>query len=106
MRKFLDAETNTLVSEEELREEFERLKAVQPLEYNYSFEEYIQNCTSKNGFLREVKNLLVCEHCLLGIESREGRQATFTHYVDGENETISRCEWCEEHGFDTLYELV
>lgn len=52
------------------------------------------------------RNLFVCEHCLLAIESREGNQGTLVHYVDGENETESKCDWCEEYGFDTLYELV
>lgn len=45
----------------------------------------------------------VCEHCLMAIESREGNQATMRHYVDEEE---SKCDWCEEEGFDTLYELI
>ena len=47
----------------------------------------------------------VCEHCLDAIESREGRQATLRHYVDEDNEMESKCDWCEEFGFDTLYEI-
>lgn len=55
----------------------------------------------------ERKHLHVCEHCLFAIESREGNQATLTHYIDDvDNETESKCDWCEEYGFDTLYELV
>ena len=53
--------------------------------------------------LRET--MWVCEHCLAAIESREGNQATLRHYVD-EDEVESKCDWCEESGFDTLYELV
>lgn len=51
-------------------------------------------------------SMLVCEHCLWGIESREGHQATLSHYVDEEDECESKCDWCEEDGFDLLYELI
>ena len=52
------------------------------------------------------ETLWVCEHCLLAIESREGNQPTLRHRVDEEDETESKCEWCEENGFDTLYEIL
>lgn len=52
------------------------------------------------------KTLWVCEHCLWAIESREGNQATLVHYVDETDAVDSKCEWCEQRGFDTLYELV
>ena len=52
------------------------------------------------------EKLWVCEHCLMAIESREGHQATLKHFVDEEDENESKCEWCEEHGFYTLYELI
>ena len=48
----------------------------------------------------------VCERCLMAIESREGNQATMKHYVDEDDDVESKCDWCEEVGFDTLYELV
>ena len=51
-------------------------------------------------------NLWVCEHCLWGIESHEGRQATLPHYVDEQDKKESKCDFCEEHGFDLLYELI
>lgn len=54
----------------------------------------------------EREKLWVCEHCLMAIWSRQGNQATLTHSVDEEDENESKCDWCEEHGFDTLYELV
>ena len=54
----------------------------------------------------EREKLWVCERCLMAIESREGNQATMRHYVDEDDENESKCEWCEEHGFDTLYELI
>jgi hypothetical protein len=50
--------------------------------------------------------LKVCYSCLAAIESREGRQPTLVHYVDEENPTESRCDWCEDNGFDTLYEVI
>ena len=54
----------------------------------------------------ENENLKVCGRCLLAIESREGTQATFRHWVDEDNPDESRCDWCEETGFDVLFELV
>ena len=53
----------------------------------------------------------VCDHCLAAIESREGNQATLRHnidleYDDEDFEEKSKCDWCEENGFDTLYELI
>lgn len=54
----------------------------------------------------EREKLWVCERCLMAIESREGNQATMRHWVDEDDDEESKCEWCEEIGFDTLYELV
>ena len=54
----------------------------------------------------ERENMWVCERCLMAIESHEGNQATLRHHVDDELETESKCDWCEEYGFDILYELV
>lgn len=52
------------------------------------------------------ETLWVCEHCLMGIESREGNQARLAHSVDEMDAVDSRCGWCHECGFDTLYELI
>lgn len=60
--------------------------------------------TDDGKIIRE--NMWVCEHCLWAIESREGHQATLAHYVNEEDECSSKCDWCEEDGFDLLYELV
>ena len=54
----------------------------------------------------EDHNLRVCEHCLMGIECHEGKQAVMQIWVDEDDEKESKCEWCEESGFDTLYELI
>ena len=55
MNIFIDTESMRFVTEKELRQEFEQFKREQPEEYNYTFEQYIQNCTSKNGTLEEVR---------------------------------------------------
>lgn len=52
----------------------------------------------------EHENLWVCDRCLMAIESHEGKQATFTHHIDEDDETP--CDWCGETMFDTLYELI
>lgn len=52
------------------------------------------------------ETLWVCEHCLMGIECHEGNQATLEHGVDETDAVESKCDWCKEVGFDTLYELV
>ena len=52
------------------------------------------------------ETLWVCEHCLMGIESHEGNQATLRHSVDEMDAIDSRCSWCHSCGHDTLYELV
>ena len=52
------------------------------------------------------ETLWVCDHCLMAIESREGNQARLAHYVDEHDAVDSKCDWCKEIGFDTLYELV
>lgn len=54
MRKFRDLEFGLIVTEDDLRRIFEHLQREQPDEYNYSFENYIRNCTGKDGALEEV----------------------------------------------------
>lgn len=48
-------ESGEILTEAQLQAEFETLKAEEPEEYDYSFTEYIKNCTSKNGFLEKIK---------------------------------------------------
>ena len=55
---------------------------------------------------RDENKMFVCEHCLWAIESREGHQATLSHYVDEEDGCESKCDWCGDDGFDLLYELI
>ena len=54
MRKFRDLEFDIIVTEEELLKTFKHLQREQPDEYNYSFENYIRNCTDKDGTLSEI----------------------------------------------------
>ncbi len=54
----------------------------------------------------ENQTLKVCERCLMAIESREGNQPTLKFYPDEENEEESKCMWCEETGFDVLFEII
>jgi hypothetical protein len=48
-------ESDEILTEAQLQAEFETLKAEEPEIYNYNFADYIKNCTSKNGFLEDVK---------------------------------------------------
>ncbi len=54
MKIYIDTENGSLITENELKIEFNSLKAEDPETYNYSFNEYLNNCTSKNGFLKEA----------------------------------------------------
>lgn len=55
MRKFKDLEFGIVFTEDDLRRTFEYLQREQPDEYNYSFENYIRNCTGKDGTLEEIR---------------------------------------------------
>ena len=59
-----------------------------------------------DGKIIGYKNLWVCDHCLIAIESHEGEQVTMKHYVNVDDKVASRCSWCHENEFDTLYELI
>ncbi len=54
MKFYQDTETGEIIPDCVLRNEFERLQAEDPETYNYSFSDYIRNCTDKNGFLEET----------------------------------------------------
>lgn len=102
MKKYRDTETGNIITEEELQTEFEELKSGSPEEYNYTFSEYIRNCTAKNGFLEEIKTLCVCNQCLSAIAAHEGRQRYEKHYID--NPII--CDWCEMETECEINELL
>ena len=48
-------ESGEILTEAQLKAEFETLKAEEPETYDYNFEDYIKNCTSKNVFLEVLK---------------------------------------------------
>lgn len=48
-------ESDEILTEAQLKAEFEMLKAEEPTTYDYNFADYIKNCTSKNGFLEVLK---------------------------------------------------
>ena len=52
------------------------------------------------------RNLRVCYRCLMGIECHEGKQFVKEIFIDEDDENESKCEWCEESNFDTLYEFI
>ena len=54
MKKYKDIEHNIIITENELKVSFEELKRAESDEYNYSFDEYIKECTGKNGTLEEI----------------------------------------------------
>lgn len=54
MRLFRDTESGAIITESALMAEFDGLKAEDPETFNYTFGEYIRNCTAGNGFLMEV----------------------------------------------------
>ena len=71
-------------------------------------DDYITQVNEGN-FSRIVEpreHLWVCDHCLAAITSREGNQATFTHFIDEDDLAGSMCDWCEQLRFDVLYELI
>lgn len=48
----------------------------------------------------------VCKQCLAAIWSHEGDFPYMHIWVDDpEDEAESTCEWCEESGFEELYEI-
>lgn len=53
MRKFRDTNTGEIITEEELRKEFEELKKETPEEYDYSFNQYLLNCSEMLEEMRE-----------------------------------------------------
>jgi len=51
--------------------------------------------------------LRVCRSCLMGIEAHEGNQHAKHIYIDVDDvdEEETKCDWCEETGFDELWEI-
>lgn len=61
--------------------------------------------------MEERKTMWVCYKCLMAIKSREGNLPTLHHdikleYDEEDFDEMSKCDWCEDNGFDVLYELI
>lgn len=61
--------------------------------------------------MEERKSMWVCHHCLMAIESKESYLPTVYHnieleYDEEDFDKMSKCDWCEENGFDVLYEII
>ena len=55
MKKYLDTESGHIFTEEELQVEYNSSKSdIEESSGAKSFQEWIMNCTSKNGFLEEI----------------------------------------------------
>lgn len=54
---------------------------------------------------KDEKNPHICEYCLKEMESRGERRFVKKIDVDEMNDKESKCDWCKESGFDTLYEV-
>ena len=50
------------------------------------------------------ETLIVCERCLMAIESREGVQGTIKRHID--EDSNDECDWCGECDNGVLYELL
>lgn len=59
----------------------------------------------KKTIANDKKNPHICDYCLQEMESRGERRFVKKIDVDEMNEKESKCDWCKESGFDTLYEV-
>lgn len=59
----------------------------------------------KKTIAKDKKNPHICDYCLQEMESRGERKFVKKLDVDEMNEKESKCDWCKESGFDTLYEV-
>lgn len=55
------------------------------------------------GKYRKTKKMMVCEECYEAIQSRGECSHGKLFYVDDQDENESRCDWCNDNGFDILY---
>lgn len=57
MKALFDIESETIVSLEQLYDEFTEMKKNNPSEYDYTFFEYLQNCLTRNNGTIEIIEL-------------------------------------------------
>ena len=76
------------ITEDELKDDYEQLKANNETEAN-TYEEYVINCTDKDGALERCEDMF-CKNCIDAIKSRGERCWTTGSWTEG------KCDWCEE----------
>jgi hypothetical protein len=52
------------------------------------------------------KKFVVCDNCLQAIKSHGEEVSCKKIYVDENDEKMSKCDFCEENGFDVLHEIT
>lgn len=72
VERLFEDERGEVVTEKQLREEFEQMKADQPGGYNYSFEEYVRHCTGRHGTLTQIRDAK--EDSKMGYEEMQARK--------------------------------
>lgn len=114
MQKYLDRENERIITEKQLKAEYEAIRADGGTDAE-TFEQYIKNCTDKNGALEPIR-MTLCPHCLAGIRSRGEKingiliypddYADEENEIDDESEAQSYCDWCEEAGHLEVYVIL
>lgn len=114
MQKYLDRENERIITEKQLKAEYEEIRADGGTDAE-TFEQYIKNCTDKNGTLEPIR-MTLCPHCLAGIRSRGEKingvliypddYADEENEIDDESEAQSFCDWCEEAGHLEIYAII
>ena len=59
-----------------------------------------------DGKITGHKNLWVCDHCLMAIESHEGNQTTKKQKENEDDKVDTECSWRHENEIDVLYESI
>ena len=114
MEKYFNRENYSIITEKQLKAEYEAIKADGGTDAQ-TFAEYVKNCTSKNGALEPIR-MVLCPHCYEGIRSRGEPLHGILIYpedfsdeedeIDDESEATSFCDWCEEAGHLEVYVIL
>lgn len=114
MQKYLDRDNDRIETERSLAAELDEMKKSDPINYDFSLDDYIKN-RIKAGTLAEVR-MTLCPHCLAAIRSRGEKINGILIYpedyadeadeIDDESEAQSYCDWCEEAGHLEIYAIV
>lgn len=114
MQKYLDRENERIITEKQLKAEYDEIRAEGGTDAE-TFEQYVKNCTDKNGALEPIR-MTLCPHCLAGIRSRGEKingiliypdyYADEENEIDDESEAQSYCDWCEEAGHLEIYAII